>query len=191
MSQHDTWRPERANRRVVHDRFAIVEDEWTVQTARVHDDGEEDQRKRCRSLAASLPVPRHRVDCIASPSSESVCATLCEPIVRDGLLDSGSAPAVCFEQIQDLKMQETSKDWVEVTRCNWLHEALFLQSVLDAAEIEAMIPDEHTLGVQPLYSNALGGARLLVRAEDLERASEVLNSTNESSQLNPDGGEAV
>ena len=88
-------------------------------------------------------------------------------------------------------MRETSNDWVEVTRCNWLHEALFLQSVLDAAGIEATIPDEHTLGVQPLYGNALGGARLLVRADDLERASEVLNTTNEPSQLNPDGEEAL
>ena len=88
-------------------------------------------------------------------------------------------------------MRETSNDWVEVTRCNWLHEALFLQSVLDAAGIDATIPDEHTLGVQPLYSNALGGVRLLVRAEDLERASEVLNTTDELSQLNPDGEEAL
>lgn len=87
-------------------------------------------------------------------------------------------------------MRETSNDWVEVRRCNWLHEALFLQSVLDAAGIEAAIPDEHTLGVQPLYSNALGGARLLVRAEDLERASEILNSTNEPSQPNPDAEDA-
>jgi hypothetical protein len=67
-------------------------------------------------------------------------------------------------------------DWVEVRNCMWLHEATFFKSVLDAAGIEAMIPNEQTLGVQPLYANMLGGARVLVRPEDLERAREVLDS---------------
>jgi hypothetical protein len=71
-------------------------------------------------------------------------------------------------------------DWVEVRSCTWLHEAAFLKSVLDAAGIEATIPNEYTLGVQPLYANLVGGIRVLVRAEDLERAAEVLDSTNTS-----------
>ena len=69
-----------------------------------------------------------------------------------------------------------SEELVEVRRCNWLHEAQFLKSVLEGAGIEASIPDEYTLGIQPLYGNALGGVRLLVRAGDLEKASEVLDS---------------
>ena len=71
-----------------------------------------------------------------------------------------------------------SDELVEVRRCTWLHEAQFLKSVLEAAGIEAFIPDEYTLGVQPLYANTLGGVRLLVRADDLETASEVLDSDN-------------
>jgi hypothetical protein len=67
-------------------------------------------------------------------------------------------------------------DRVEVRNCLWLHEAQFLKSVLDVAAIEAVIPNEHTLGVQPLYANMLGGARVLVRADDLERATELLDS---------------
>ena len=50
-------------------------------------------------------------------------------------------------------------DWVEAASCTWLHEAAFLQSVLGAAGIDATIPNEHTLGVQPLYANLLGGVR--------------------------------
>ena len=57
--------------------------------------------------------------------------------------------------------------------CNWLHQAQFLKSVLDGDGIESFIPDEYTLGVQPFYTSALGGVRLLVRSEDLERAKEV------------------
>jgi hypothetical protein len=72
-------------------------------------------------------------------------------------------------------------DWVEVRSCTWLHEALFLKSVLDGAGIEATIPNEYTLGVQPLYANLVGGVRLLVRPDDLERAAEVLDSTDTSS----------
>jgi hypothetical protein len=48
--------------------------------------------------------------------------------------------------------------------------------VLESAGIEAMIPDEHTVGVQPLYGAALGGVRVLVRADDVERAEECLTT---------------
>jgi hypothetical protein len=67
--------------------------------------------------------------------------------------------------------------WVEVRSCSWLHEAQFLKSVLDSGGIEALIPDEHTLGIQPLYGPALGGVRILVRPEDVERARELLDAT--------------
>lgn len=66
--------------------------------------------------------------------------------------------------------------WVEVRSCAWLHEAQFLKSVLAGAGIEATIPNEHTLGVQPLYAVALGGVRVLVRPQDAERARDVLDS---------------
>jgi hypothetical protein len=69
-----------------------------------------------------------------------------------------------------------SAEWVEVRNCPWLHEAQFLKSVLDGAGIEAFIPNEQTLGVQPLYANMLGGAQLLVHPDDLERATELLDS---------------
>jgi len=71
-----------------------------------------------------------------------------------------------------------SGDWVQVHNCNWLHEAQFLQSVLDAEGIESFIPDQYILGVDPLYVAALGGVRLLVHADDVERAREVLASAS-------------
>ena len=68
--------------------------------------------------------------------------------------------------------------WVEVRSCSFLHEAEFLKSVLDAAGIESQIPDEYALGVQPGIAT-FGNVRLLVRAGDLERATEVLDSPAE------------
>jgi hypothetical protein len=69
-------------------------------------------------------------------------------------------------------------DWVEIRSCTWLHEAALFKSVLDAAGIEAVIPNEQTLGVQPLYGQLVGGVRVLVRESDLKRAVELLDSTS-------------
>jgi hypothetical protein len=68
--------------------------------------------------------------------------------------------------------------WVQVRNCRWVHEAQFFKSLLQAEGIEALIPDEHTLSVQSLYVTALGGVRLMVRPEDLERSTELLNSAD-------------
>lgn len=65
---------------------------------------------------------------------------------------------------------------VTVRNCNWLHEAQFVKSVLAADGIDAEIPDEYMLGVQPFYGAAIGGVRVVVRQADLERAAEVLNA---------------
>ena len=68
-------------------------------------------------------------------------------------------------------------DWAEAASCTWLHEAQLIVSVLEAAGIAAAIPNEHTLGVQPLYANLVGGVRVMVHGEDLARAREILAST--------------
>jgi hypothetical protein len=69
---------------------------------------------------------------------------------------------------------------VTVRSCNWLHEAEFVKSVLAAEGIEADIPDEHTMGVQPLYGAAIGGVRVRVRQEDFARATEALAAVLEN-----------
>ena len=58
-------------------------------------------------------------------------------------------------------------EWIELRTCRWVHEAQFLKSVLESAGIEAMVPDEHTLGAQPFYAPMLGWVRVLVRSADL------------------------
>jgi hypothetical protein len=67
-------------------------------------------------------------------------------------------------------------EWADV-RCTWLDEARWCRSVLEAAGIESRIPDEHTLGL-PLDEGASESVRLLVRAEDLERALELLDKAD-------------
>jgi folate-dependent phosphoribosylglycinamide formyltransferase PurN len=70
-----------------------------------------------------------------------------------------------------------STQWVEVRSCTWLHEAHFVRSVLEAAGIEAVIPNEQTLGVHPSLAPAVGGIRVLVRSDTLEAAEELLGAS--------------
>jgi len=74
---------------------------------------------------------------------------------------------------------------VTVRSCNWLHEAEFVKSVLAAEGIEADIPDEHTMGVQPLYGAAIGGVRVRVCQEDFARATEALAAVLEKPVQDP------
>ena len=54
-----------------------------------------------------------------------------------------------------------------------------------------MIPDEYTLGVQPLYSNLLGGARVTVRAQDKSQAEELLRSVEAQPEPSPEDDSAT
>ena len=66
-------------------------------------------------------------------------------------------------------------EWADL-RCTWLDEAVWFRSVLEAAGIATLIPDEHTLGLPLAPDMEPGTVRLLVRASDLERALELLSA---------------
>ena len=67
-------------------------------------------------------------------------------------------------------------DWVVVHNCVWIQEAQVVKSILEAANIDVLIPDENLLGAVPHYGIALGGARVLVRSRDLEEARQILEA---------------
>ena len=56
----------------------------------------------------------------------------------------------------------------------WLPEADALCMRLGAEGIEAFVPDQHTATANALYGNAIGGIRVQVADEDVERAREIL-----------------
>jgi putative signal transducing protein len=74
-------------------------------------------------------------------------------------------------------MDDHANDWTEVWNCNWPHEAQFFKSVLESAGIDVFLPDEYTVGVDPGLVPALGGVRILVRANDVAEARRVLESS--------------
>jgi len=59
---------------------------------------------------------------------------------------------------------------ITIARFTYPYEAQIAWSKLDALGVSAYIADEHTINMQWLYSNALGGVRLQVREEDEQAA---------------------
>ncbi len=53
-------------------------------------------------------------------------------------------------------------------------EITLLKSMLEDAGIPVFVKDEFTILMNPLYSNAIGGIKLQVLEENLEKAIEVL-----------------
>ena len=76
------------------------------------------------------------------------------------------------------RMIARDTEWVEVRSCSFLHEAEFFKSLLEAEGIHVFLPDEHTIGVDPGLAPAFGGVRVLVRADDVARAVEILESNS-------------
>jgi len=54
------------------------------------------------------------------------------------------------------------------------HQMLIIRGRLEAEGIKTFVQDELTIQVDPLYSNALGGIKLMVQLQDVERASQIL-----------------
>jgi hypothetical protein len=74
---------------------------------------------------------------------------------------------------------------VTVHNANWVHDAMFVKSVLEGDGIDAFVPDEHTLSVDPALGAALGGVRVQVRASDAARARDVIAAALSADVENP------
>lgn len=64
--------------------------------------------------------------------------------------------------------------WVTVRTFTLPTQAMVASSVLQSEGIEFVLQDELTVQVDPFYSNAVGGVKLNVRAEEAAHAHEVL-----------------
>lgn len=66
------------------------------------------------------------------------------------------------------------KNWVNIISFTYPHEAHLAKGFLEASDIEVIIKDEFTVQVNNLYSNAIGGVKLLVEAGSAEEALSLL-----------------
>ena len=76
--------------------------------------------------------------------------------------------------------QFSPAEWTLLRTCTTLVEARFLCSVLEGSEIDCYLPDEHMASVQPGAEIALGGIRMMVPSDELERARDVLAQADQS-----------
>ena len=68
-------------------------------------------------------------------------------------------------------------DMVTVAVFTWAHEMAVVRARLEWEGIDCFAKDENIVAAHPLYSNLVGGIKLQVRAEDVERAREILIET--------------
>jgi hypothetical protein len=71
---------------------------------------------------------------------------------------------------------------ITLRRFRDLPQALLAKGLLDSENIKCFLSDENTVGMNWMWSNALGGVRLWVKEEDVPRAAELLDHdfSNES-----------
>ena len=69
---------------------------------------------------------------------------------------------------------------VEVWTFSYRHEAEHAKSLLDAENIPSMISADDAGGMRPHLSFGMGGARLMVRKEDLGKAKEVISQITDN-----------
>lgn len=65
---------------------------------------------------------------------------------------------------------------VVVAKFSFPLDAQIAKSNLESVGIPAFVADEHTINMQWLYSNAMGGVRLFVAEEDLQQAKNILQT---------------
>ena len=68
-------------------------------------------------------------------------------------------------------------DLVTLTTFTYPHEAAVIKGRLQAEGIDCFIKDDLTAQVNPLYSNAIGGVKLMVRANDFLKAAAILEES--------------
>ncbi len=76
---------------------------------------------------------------------------------------------------------------VVVARCSFPHEAYLARASLETAGFPVVIADEHTINMNWLYSNAIGGVKVMVPAEFADEARDLL-ATDYSAQVESEQG---
>lgn len=63
---------------------------------------------------------------------------------------------------------------ITLTKVSYLHEADLLCMKLEEAGIEYFIADQNLSSLNPLYSGAIGGIRIQIHEDDLDKAKAIL-----------------
>lgn len=78
-------------------------------------------------------------------------------------------------------MVEANTGMITIARFSKPEDAHLLRMRLEAGDVPAYLQDENIIQMDWLYSNAVGGVRVQIAEEDLERAKEILEESPSSS----------
>jgi hypothetical protein len=81
------------------------------------------------------------------------------------------------------QQRQISGPLVMVKRFRDMPEAQVAESILDSAGIDCFLADENTIRMDWLWSNLLGGFKLMVRPEDLDAAAQLLTAASASGSM--------
>ena len=77
--------------------------------------------------------------------------------------------------IEATEEKHEAEDYVEVINTYNVITFGLMKSVLRQNEVHFIVRDELTVQTDPFLSNAIGGAKIMVRSEDLEQATRLLD----------------
>jgi DNA-directed RNA polymerase subunit RPC12/RpoP len=69
---------------------------------------------------------------------------------------------------------EQEEQFQLLRRFQYSSEAIIYQGKLESQGVEVFVRDNHVIDSNPLYSNAVGGVKLYVKTEDVNKANKIL-----------------
>lgn len=93
-------------------------------------------------------------------------------MVQNGYMDSGVSGQI------ELNLTEMEQ-LVTIKTFTYPHETYVTRGKLESEGIQTFLKDEMTVQVHNFYSNAIGGVKLQVSSEDVERALSIIDSVKE------------
>ena len=109
-------------------------------------------------------------------------------IAKEVLASEIASRGVEIDKVPAKEPRQYSGPLVIVKRFRDLPEAFIARSILDSAQIDSFLADENLVRIDWLYSNLIGGAKLMVRPEDLEEAKALLDeAANEANAMKEQG----
>jgi hypothetical protein len=150
----------------------------------------ENERRRLADLYARMPLPRLQ-NIAADPTSlTEIARTTIEAEFRSrGISDLISEGAPATQSRIGGENEADASRQVVLCRFRDLHEAVLAQGTLESAGIQSFMADENTIRMDWMWSNAIGGIRLLVREEDAPEAADILDQPIPERLDIPDVGE--
>ena len=89
--------------------------------------------------------------------------------------DAPEADAGAGQELPQLDSEAEDEELVTIRRFRDLPEALLAKGSLDSAGIECGLADDNMVRMDWFYSNAIGGIKLLVKAEEAASAEQILS----------------